>query len=29
MVIINEKPLQWEEDDKNAFNVGDGGVCDE
>ena len=29
MVIMNEKPLRWEEDEKNAFNVGNGGACDE
>ena len=28
MVIMNEKPLRWEEDVKNTFNVGNGGVCD-
>ena len=36
MVIMNQKPLRWEEDElvrmgedeKNAFNAGDGGVCD-
>ena len=28
MVIMNGKPLQWEEDEKNAFNVGNGYVCD-
>ena len=28
MVIMNQKPLRWEEDEKNAFNVGNGGVCD-
>ena len=29
VVIMNEKPLRWEEDVKSAFNVGDGGVCNE
>ena len=29
MVIMNEIPLRWEEDVKNAFNMGNGGVCDE
>ena len=29
MVIMNGKPLQWEEDEKNAFNVGNGDVCEE
>ena len=37
MVIMNQKPLRWEEDElvrmgedeKNAFNVGNGGACDE
>ena len=29
VVIMNEKPLRWEEDVKNAFNVGNGDVCEE
>ena len=29
MVIMNEKPLRWEEDEKNAFNVWSGGACEE
>ena len=37
VVIMNQKPLRWEEDElvrmgedvKNAFNVGNGGACDE
>ena len=37
VVIMNQKPLRWEEDElvrmgedvKNAFNVGNGGGCDE
>ena len=29
MVIMNQKPLRWEDDVKNAFNVGNGGICDE
>ena len=29
VVIMNQKPLRWEEDVKNAFNVGNGGACDE
>ena len=37
VVIMNQNPLRWEEDElvrmgedeKNAFNVGNGGVCDE
>ena len=36
VVIMNEKPLRWEEDElvrmgedeKNTFNVGNGDVCD-
>ena len=36
VVIMNQKPLRWEEDElvrmgedeRNAFNAGDGGVCD-
>ena len=36
VVIMNQKPLRWEEDElvrmgedeKNAFNVGNGDVCD-
>ena len=29
MVIMNQKPLRWEVDVKNAFNVGNGDVCEE
>ena len=37
LVIMNEKPLRWEEDElvrmgedeKNAFNAGNGGACEE